>query len=60
MYLVTNTKIHHILYQEHGDFSSFVRNYKCFYFQLSNCVGAARRRHRNQRPGASSNLLGNS
>lgn len=60
MYLVANTKIPHILYQEHGDFSSFVRNYKCFYFQLSNYVGAAQPSHRNQLSGASSNLLGNS
>lgn len=36
MYLVANTKKPHILYQEYGDSTSSVRNYKCFYFQVSN------------------------
>ncbi|WP_324977887.1 hypothetical protein [Nostoc sp.] len=32
MYLVANTTKGHILYQEYGDFSSFVNNYNAFTF----------------------------
>lgn len=32
MYLVANTNKGHILYQEYGDFSSFVKNYNVFTF----------------------------
>lgn len=32
MYLVVNTKKPHILYQEYGDFTSFVSNYNAFTF----------------------------
>lgn len=32
MYLVINTKKPHILYQEYGDFTSFVNNYNAFIF----------------------------
>ncbi|BBD68502.1 hypothetical protein NIES4072_41850 [Nostoc commune NIES-4072] len=32
MYLVANTNKPHILYQEYGDFSSFVNNYNAFTF----------------------------
>ena len=34
MYLVANTNKDHILYQEYGDFSSFVNNYNAFTFNL--------------------------
>lgn len=32
MYLVANTNKHHILYREHGDFTSSMKNYNAFIF----------------------------
>ncbi|MEH2076751.1 MAG: hypothetical protein V7K57_20520 [Nostoc sp.] len=32
MYLVANTNKPHILYQEHGDFTSSMKNYNAFIF----------------------------
>ncbi len=38
MYLVANLKKPHILYQEYGDSTSFVRNYNAFTFNYLTLV----------------------